>query len=135
MPAENAGLEEARRVRRRHLPSCIVKRFIFSLFSLHCIIATADSSVYHGKFWLLQDMENEIEVILGQFRVLAEQKEQIDNELRPLNVETRTLKDQINAFDERAQEANVRVLPSVTLPPESALIFFGVQTERSHGCS
>lgn len=80
-------------------------------------------------------MENEIEVILGQFRVLAEQKEQIDNELRPLNVETRTLKDQINAFDERAQEANVRVLPSVTLPPESALIFFGVQTERSHGCS
>lgn len=60
-------------------------------------------------------MENEIEVILGQFRVLAEQKEQIDNELRPLNVETRTLKDQINAFDERAQEANVRVLPPPAL--------------------
>lgn len=80
-------------------------------------------------------MEKEIEVILDQFRVLAEQKEQIDNELKPLNAETRALRDQISAFDGRAQEANVCVHPSPAFPPKSLLILLGFHPERGHGRS
>lgn len=55
-------------------------------------------------------MEHEIELISDQFRSLAEQKEKLDDELRPLNEETKSLRDQISAFQEREQEAKVRLL-------------------------